>query len=361
MLISPPFIPTLIAGENDDVFINRAMLGGTPGDGAFPLSFDLNWHGGIHLTAPREGTAALPVRAIADATLVYFRQPTEEASAPADHGLRYRDQWTDNGCIVLKHETEIGEGALSAVVFYSVYMHLSKITLTNPTKGQAVYRKDAIGEAGRIYGQNERIHFEIIADQSQIAHLVGRTEKALNHQAGNGRTDSCWGEMYFFVPPEVLVYETPPANRRQTENTAQVIYRCPALSTGATPVQEGGSADNGKEAESTPLTQGYEWAVANQLQEGIFVRMSYERSQCTLSSFLLCGEEIGAHQEENDYEYNLYRTATNLYPQSPSAGYELLRFGRVLGPDTLQPTDAAHWRQIAVPSPAGAALRIALK
>ncbi|WP_405119433.1 hypothetical protein [Pseudomonas leptonychotis] len=357
MLISPPFIPRTIAGENDDAFINRAMLGGSPGDGAFPLSFDLNWHGGMHLTAPREGTFSLPVRAIADATLVYFRQPTEEASAPADHGLRYRDQWTDNGCIVLKHETEIGEGALSTVVFYSVYMHLSKITLTNPTKGQAVYRKDAIGEAGRIYGQSERIHFEIIADQSQIAHLVGRTEKTLDHQAGNGRTDSCWGDMYFFVPPEVLIYEAPPANRRQAENSAPVIYRCPALPTGAAPVQESSSAENGRETEPTPLVQGYEWAVANQLQEGIFVRMRYERGQCTLTSFLMGGEEIGGHQEETDYEYNLYRTATNLYPQRPSAGYELLRFGRILGPDTLQPADAAHWRQIAVPSHAGAAAR----
>lgn len=357
MLISPPFIPRLIAGENDDAFINRAMLGGAPGDGAFPLSFDLNWHGGMHLTAPREGTASLPVRAIADATLVYFRQPTEEASAPADHGLRYRDQWTDNGCIVLKHETEIGEGTLSTVVFYSVYMHLSKITLANPTKGQTIYRKDSVGEAGRIYGQSERIHFEIIADQSQIAHLVGRTEKTLNHQASNGRTDSCWGDMYFFVPPEVLVYEAPPANLRQAENNAPVVYRCPALPTGAPSVQEGNSAENGREAGPTPLIQGYDWAVANQLQEGIFVRMRYERGQCTLTSFLMGGEEIGAHQEETDYEYNLYRTATNLYPQRPSAGYELLRFGRVLGPDALQPADAANWRQIALPAQAGASPR----
>ncbi len=27
MLISPPFIPRLEVGENDDAFINRAMLG----------------------------------------------------------------------------------------------------------------------------------------------------------------------------------------------------------------------------------------------------------------------------------------------------------------------------------------------
>lgn len=353
MLISPPFIPSQVAGENDDAFINRAMQGGIPGDGGFPLSFDLNWHGGVHLTAPQEGTTTLPVRAIADGTLVYFRQPTDEASAPADHGLRYRNQWTDNGCIVLKHETEIGEGARASVVFFSVYMHLSKITLANPTKGAKVYRKDELGKAGQIYGQNHRIHFEIIADQSHIANLVGRSERLLDHQSGSGRTDSCWGDMYFFIPPEVLIYEAAPANRLQSENSTPIAYRCPAMPAGAPPVVEGGSAENGAQAEPTPQVQGYEWAIAQQLQEGIFVRMRYEHGQCTLTSFLVSGEEIGTHQEEADYEYNLYRTATNLYPQRPSAGYELLRFGRVLGPDTLQPAGAAHWRQIALPARSG--------
>lgn len=351
MLISPPFLPAPIDGESDDAYVNRAMQGGVPGDGGFPLSFDLNWHGGIHLTAPQEGTARLPVRAIADGTLVYVRQPTDETSAPADHGLRYRDQWTDNGCIVLKHETEIGEGVEASVVFYSIYMHLSQITLATPTKGAKVYRKDELGKAGRIYGQNHRIHFEIIADQSQIAKLVGRSERLLNHQSGNGRTDSCWGDMYFFIPPEVLVYEVAPTNRLQSENSAPVAYRCPAMPSGAPPVVEGGSAEG--KTESTQLIQGYEWAVALELQQGIFVRMRYERGQCTLTSFLISGEEIGSHQEETDYEYNLYRTATSLYPQRPSAGYELLRFGRVLGPDTLQPAEAAHWRQIALPPRSG--------
>lgn len=350
MLISPPFIPSPVAGESDDAFINRAMQGGIPGDGGFPLSFDLNWHGGVHLTAPREGTTVLPVRAIADGTLAYFRQPTQEASAPADHGLRYRDRWTDNGCIVLRHETEIGEGDRSAVVFYSVYMHLSQITLPNPAIGMQVYRKDELGAAGRIYGEIHRIHFEIIADQSQITHLVGRSDRLLEHQAGNGRTDSCWGDMYFFVPPEVFAYEQPPANRLQSQNTATVIYRCPALPTGEIPEQEGSSPDPYAPQEPPTLVQGYEWAVAHFLQDGFFVRMRYERGQCTLTSYLITGDEIGMHQEEADYEYNLYRTATNLYPLRPSAGYELLRFGRVLGPDALLPVEAAHWRQIALPA-----------
>ncbi|MEE1948729.1 M23 family metallopeptidase [Pseudomonas alcaligenes] len=359
MLISPPFIPSSVSGESDDAFLNRAMQGGVPGDGGFPLSFDLNWHGGIHLTAPREGGAALPVRAISNGILVYFRQPTEESSAPADHGLRYRDGWTDNGCIVLKHETEIGEGAHSTVVFYSIYMHLSKITLPSPAKGKKVYRKDELGEAGRIYGQSDRIHFEVIADQSQIANLIGRGEQLLGHKAGNGRTDSCWGDMYFFIPQEVLIYEVPPTDRVQSINSAAVAYRCPVIPPGVPPVQnERGEPENDPtKSVRENVAYEYDWSTVCQLQEGLFVRMRYELGQCTLTTFLVTGHEIGSHQEEADYEYNLYRTATNLYPRSPSAGYELLRFGRVLGPDALQPTDAAHWRQIALPTPEGAAAR----
>lgn len=55
MIISPPFLPAPVAGETDDAYLARAMVGGIPGDGGYPLSFDLNWHGGIHLTAPQEG------------------------------------------------------------------------------------------------------------------------------------------------------------------------------------------------------------------------------------------------------------------------------------------------------------------
>ncbi|UCR83642.1 M23 family metallopeptidase [Pseudomonas chlororaphis] len=349
MIISPPFLPAPVAGETDEAFLERAMVGGVPGDGGFPLSFDLNWHGGVHLSSPKENEKFLPVRAIADGKLAYFRNPEAEV-VDADHPLRFRRGWTDNGCIVLRHETEIGEGAQSTVVFYSIYMHLSKINLSQPQVGMTIHRKDNIGEAGSIYGEKGRIHFEIVADQSQIAHLVGRATRDLDYQSNNGRTDSCWGDMYFFVPPEVLLYGAAPGDRRQPQNNAPVVYRCPAMPTNA-PVQEAGSPSPSASFPST--VDGYEWAVASQLQQGIFVRMSYERGQCTLTSFYVSGVEIGAQQEETNYEYNLYTTANQLYPQSPSAGYELLRFGRVLGTDTIQPADAAHWRQIKFPGKAG--------
>ncbi|MDT6919958.1 hypothetical protein [Pseudomonas atacamensis] len=349
MIISPPFIPAPVAGETDDAYLARAMVGGIPGDGGYPLSFDLNWHGGIHLTAPQEGGRTLPVRAICDGTLVYFRDSAPE-NDDLTNPLNFRGGWTDKGCVVLRHETEIGEEAESKVIFYSIYMHLSKINLTSPQIGKVVSRKESLGEAGSIYGAKGRIHFEIIADQSQITNITGRNTRELNYQAQNGRKNSCWGDMYFFVPPEVLIYGAPPNDRRESLNNASVVYRPPAMPP-TVPVQEGGSTTS---SVGNPATVGgYEPAVASLLQNGIFVRMRYEKGECQLTSFYLTGQEIGTQVEEPGYAYKLYDKAKQYYPQSPSAGYEILRFGRVLGPDNLQPTNAAHWRQIKFPGKSG--------
>lgn len=312
MLISPPFIPEPIANESDEAFVARSMPGCEPGNGSFPLSYDLGWHGGMHISAPMAAGNILPVRAIADGVVAYFRQPEPVIGNP-EHPLNYRGGWTDNGCLVLRHETEIGEGPEASVVFYSIYMHLSSITLENPQQGQQIYRKDSIGLAGRIYGQPNKIHFEIISSQEQVARLTGRSTAELN-LATSGRTDSFWGDMHFYIPPEVLFYAARPANPRDTNNTSEIVHRPP---------------------------------------EAYFLKMNYKQGQCTLTTFSELGEQQGLRQEKNDYEYNLYRTASTLYPQCISAGYELLRFGRVLGPDRLQPANAAHWRQIAYPGGVG--------
>lgn len=308
MLISPPFLPAPIAGESDEAYLNRAMLCGEPGDGFFPISFDLNWHGGTHLKAPKEAGRALPVRAIADGTLAYFREPAP-VDTSEDAPLNYSG-WTDNGCIVLRHETEIGEGTNSKVVFYSIYMHLSKITVKDPKKGMQIYRKEALGEAGKIYGAENKIHFEVIADDSQVKNLVGRTEREFSYQTASGRKESCWGDMYFYLPPEVIGYTDRPSSWIDTNNTSSCVRR-PA--------------------------------------EDLFVRMNYSQGQCELSTYTLDGECIGTQKEEKDFEYDLYQKAAARFASCPSSGYELLRFGRVLGPDSLVPANAAHWRKIAFP------------
>ncbi|PZX01902.1 hydroxyethylthiazole kinase [Pseudomonas sp. 478] len=308
MLISPPFLPAPTAGESDEAYLSRAMLCGKPGDGFFPISFDLNWHGGTHLKAPTEAGHVLPVRAIADGTLAYFREAAPVDTSP-DAPLNYGG-WTDNGCVVLRHETEIGEGSSSKVVFYSIYMHLSKITVKDLKKGMQIYRKETLGNAGKIYGADHKIHFEIISDDSQVKKLIGRTERELEYQTASGRKDSCWGDMYFYLPPEIIGYTDHPASWVDSNNASSRAVR--------------------------PT-------------EDLFVRMSYGQGQCNLSTYTLEGECIGEQEESKDFEFELYEEAIKRYPRCASAGYELLRFGRVLGPDALAPANAAHWRKIALP------------
>ncbi|SDY62739.1 M23 family metallopeptidase [Pseudomonas sp. NFIX28] len=312
MLISPPFIPAAVANESDQDYINRAMIGGEPGNGAFPISHDMGWHGGIHLTAPQAGNEYLPVRAIADGTIAYVRQPSARNIEPTDP-QNYRNGWTDNGCLVLKHETDIGDGVQASVVFYSIYMHLSSVTLANAQQGLRVYRKDKVGTAGSIYGEEHKMHFEIICSQEQISRLTGRSNAKLS-TTSVGRADSCWGDMYFYIPQEVVFHAERPANATSSANSSPIVYR-PA--------------------------------------EAYFIRMNYSRGQCKLSTFNEDGILQGERAEEQDYEYNLYKHAADLYPRCTSAGYELLRFGRVLGTDTLQPVDAAHWREVTYPGGSG--------
>ncbi|MCV4796200.1 M23 family peptidase, partial [Escherichia coli] len=61
--------------------------------------------------------------------------------------------------------------------------------------------------------------------------------------------------------------------------------------------------------------------------------------------------EVLTDADGTDYEYNLYSAALRLYPQSPSAGFELLRFGRVINTEheTLIPANAPLWRTVSYP------------
>lgn len=306
MLISPPFLPLAAPNESDEEYLNRAM---NSTEGAFPLGQNMIWHGGIHLTAPREGNTHLPVRAIADGTVAYVRQPTA-TNTDTSHPLNYRNGWTDNGCLILKHETDIGEGAHAKVVFYSIYMHLSAIKSVNIAIDMPIYRKDELGTAGRIYGAPHKIHFEVICSQEQLGHFLGRSTGRLT-TTRNGRTDSCWGDIHFYIPPEILFYAARPTNPTSATNESAIVHRH---------------------------------------IDAYFVSMNYGKGQCTLTTLDEVGTRLGERQETQDYEYNLYTTASTLYPRSPSAGYELLRFGRTLGPDLLHPHDAAHWRQVAYPA-----------
>ncbi|AKT03792.1 putative hydroxyethylthiazole kinase [Yersinia pestis 1045] len=153
--------------------------------------------------------------------------------------------------------------------------------------------------------------------------LVGRTTPELD-LTKNGRTDAVYGDMYFYLPTGTKFYSHAPANNATTTT----------------------------EAETYTST------------EPLFVSMSFDKGKCTMLTRKKGVFSIGKYSEvgeklENtdgaDYEYNVYAQAKKLYPQSQSAGYELLRFGRVINTDyeTLVPADAPLWRTISYPGGKG--------
>lgn len=330
MLISPPFLPQRADNATDDEWLDTAMPTDPQGHGKYPLSFNLGWHGGVHLQAPQGNDGQrLPVRAIADGTVVYMRGPDTPEGSP-QHALNYGDVegnpvWTSNGCVVIRHTTEIGvdlAGQATTVTFFSVYMHLNAIR-TTVQQNRPIYRKAEIGDAGYIYGQPNLLHFEIICDDVNLQRLVGRIAGDLSI-AQNGRTDVVFGRVHFHLPIGAAIYSQRPA-ANVVQPTTQPVH-----------------------------TTTEELLVALRYTEGEGIAGNH--GDAYLQTYRLDGTLIGNALEENDAEYSLYTEANHIVtsyrdanaPQvpSPSTVYELLRFGRVIGPDVLTPADTPHWRQI---------------
>jgi hypothetical protein len=138
LIISPPFLlsheapldqemktaePGDAVAPNHDVCL-AGMQECAPGNGAYPVSYSLSWHGGPHLIGPHDARGDVePVRAIADVLVVYVRQ-TDRKKKPA---LHYRAVRTDDGCVVVRHTTEIGEEPNGTITFFSIYMHLKTV------------------------------------------------------------------------------------------------------------------------------------------------------------------------------------------------------------------------------------------
>jgi hypothetical protein len=361
MIISPPFLPARATGVTDEAWINAAMppairLTGTGApEGSFPLSNNLGWHNGMHIAAP----ANQAVRAIADGKVIFAGKPNAvktDVTDPQNYNPFDADfskptaAWTDNGCIILEHKTEIGaQGATATeVTYYSLYMHLSDLARITPagqtTKrqlqaGDNVWRKDEIGSTGQIYGNAGQIHFEICMNAANLQSLIGRAPAwtapatataSIPAPTADGRTDSVFGSLYFYLPAATPTATTPAMPTTHLRGTA---------------------------------------APTTTLGSPMWVKMDYSAGHCTFTSYNASGTLINALGAETDAEYNLYKnslerhntlSATEKATSSPSGWYELLRFGRNIGRGTadtdkdLLPATAAHWRKIA--NPAGTAV-----
>ncbi|WP_328803089.1 hydroxyethylthiazole kinase [Rouxiella aceris] len=320
MIISPPFLRDKNATQSDSDWIDAMMP--VNSRRGYPLNASESWHGGIHISHTDAGTTPEKVRAIADGTVVSFRKPSPPEKRD-QFPLRYAPiRGTDDGYILLKHETEIGSGENGKVVFYSLYMHLK--FLEAEIKADAkIYRKDPLGSCGMTDGQNE-FHFQIFCDEVNISKLTGRKTENLDISK-DGRTDAVYGDIHFYLPAGTTFYATRPA-----ENTPAVV--------GLTEVH----------TSTVPLY------ASMTLGQGACTMMTRQTCAGTEDAFETVGTPL-VNADGEDYEYNLYKTAMRNYKESPSAGFELLRFGRVINTDheTLVPADAPLWMTVSYPGGTG--------
>ncbi|AYN27050.1 hydroxyethylthiazole kinase [Buttiauxella sp. 3AFRM03] len=320
MIISPPFLRDKDVTQSDADWVDAMMP--VSSHRGFPLNASDSWHGGMHLSHTDSGGSPEKVRAIADGTVVSFRIPSKPWKRD-QLPLKYSaTRGTDDGYVLLKHETEIGSGEDGKVVFYSLYMHLKHLEAEIKADAK-IYRKAPLGSSGMSDGQNE-FHFQIFCDEANIRKLVGRATGELNINE-NGRTDVVYGDIHFYLPAGTKFYEA-----GQVNNTP----------------------------DTTNLNEVHTSAVP------LYASMSLDKGTCTMITRQACAGAEGAFEpvgsplvnaDGEDYEYNLYKTATKRYPQSPSAGYELLRFGRIINTEheTLAPADAPLWMTVNYPGGKG--------
>ncbi|WP_210454132.1 M23 family metallopeptidase [Pantoea ananatis] len=322
MIISPPLLKAKDAHETDAAWIERVMT--VVDRRGYPVNGYGSWHGGIHIRQTDEGRPAESVRAIADGTVVSLRKSSDKRDqAPFNiNADKPNTKGSDDGYVLIKHETEIGSGDEAKVAFYSLYMHLKSLAETVKA-GEKVYRKDPLGLPGMVDGVNA-FHFQIFCDDDNISKMTGRKSGELDISK-NGRTDAVYGDIHFYLPPQTKFYDKAPADNSTSITGLSELY-----------------TSNAPLYASMTLTQGNCTMVTR--QKNTQVDGKYD----------LLGEPL-VNADGNDYEYNLYKTAMRNYKESPSAGFELLRFGRVINTDneTLVPADAPLWMTVNYPGGKG--------
>jgi predicted chitinase len=332
MLISPPFLPTHVsaagASATDDPLMD--MLDGFElAHGIYPIAFDRRWHGGIHLAPDVHG----PVHAIADGEVVTYRVCQQAYDAGEGSA------GSNAGFVLLKHTTDTGEGR--TITFYSLYMHLldlngciasgydaqqlpeflrtctpgSEASNVLPAQrrpgpaqrgaGQRVNRKDILGWLGACHGQIH-LHFEIFMTEDDFKNYFGKIPLGILRPITPRDTD-VWGHTYYVIPGGSTFCRQPPGH------------------------------DDVKDF--PPLNDGRLDAAHTLYVEAYFNKgQRYTRSwldQGDGKPMPLHGGEV--ETDGDSYEYALYDRATKYYPDCPSDGYELLRFGRILSnPATLR-------------------------
>ncbi|MEV9519637.1 M23 family metallopeptidase [Klebsiella pneumoniae] len=264
------------------------------------------------------------MRAVADGTVISLRKSSDKRDlAPFNiNADKPNTKGSNDGYVLIKHETEIGSGDEGKVAFYSLYIHLKSLAETVKA-GDKVYRKDPLGLPGMVDGVNA-FHFQIFCDDDNISKLTGRKTGELDISK-NGRTDAVYGDIHFYLPPQTKFYDKAPADNSISTTGLSELY-----------------------TSNVPLY------ASMTLAQGKCTMVTRQKNTQTDGKYDLLGEPL-VNADGDDYEYNLYKTAMRNYKESPSAGFELLRFGRVINTDheTLVPADAPLWMTVNYPGGKG--------
>ncbi|GAB7523102.1 M23 family metallopeptidase [Paraburkholderia sp. 2C] len=284
--------------------------------GIYPISFDRRWHCGVHLMPSMQNEA---IHAIADGAVVAYRV----CQHAYDGGSGHHDSCA--GFVLLRHTTETGDGRM--LIFYSLYMHLldlasyqsvgadakllpeflrmpaagddSAVPTAQSGDGLNVYRKDVLGWTGGCQGQRH-LHFEIFMTKGDFDAYFGKTQLGrteLSSATGN----DCWGHSYYKIPKDSW-FRALPRDADDHGKLSSIAFDRLQTGQNALPLVVEMYFHKGSKYTNV-------WSVAN------------DGSRTLLTSPPIC---------EVDYEYDMYKRADKLYPDCPSDGYELLRFGRIL-------------------------------
>ncbi|NUA28138.1 peptidase M23 [Cupriavidus basilensis] len=351
MLISPPFLPasgltsdgmSASSGDVPQRYPVDPMMDEVDGyelaHGIYPVAFDRRWHTGVHLYPSNQN---LEVRAIADGEVVAYgvsQKPISDGAKKADGTPELN---SNTGFVLLKHTTETGNGR--KLTFYSLYIHLMGLDeqnsrglppipapaqyafpswLKHSTKGavsgegQKVCRKDVLGYVGKCHGI-PYLHFEIfmMPDDFTGPHGYFDATQLGQQQLVTSTTSDCWGSTYYVIRGPSTFLPSP-----------------------VNPSPDGNSKIHG-------IT--FAGQQAGTLADGqtLYVEAFFDRGQRYTRSWLDIGDGTPLRpltidpvpDAYADYEYDLFKRATALYPACPADGYEMQRFGRVLNPSiTLQ-------------------------
>lgn len=340
MIISPPYLPDAGRTSNDESSVDPmmdAVDAYEATDGLYPIAADRRWHTGMHLVPKMYNEH---IHAIADGEVIAYRV----CQRAYDGGSGTPD--TNAGFVLLKHTTETGEGR--TLTFYSLYMHLLDLNgyhslgadgkflpefLRMPSpgagaaspivppaqsgEGKKVRRKDVLGLTGRCQ-EHPHLHVEIFMTKPDFEAYFGHTQLGREQVATPATTDY-WGSSYYVIPPGQQFYPVPP----------------------------------GTDAKGLLHGIAFDRLHTGNNEDTLYVESSFHKGSKYTMVWRAAGQgKLEALTEtpvrEADYEYNMYKRAMALYPDCPSDGYEMLRFGRILStPVTLAPAARATWVRVA--------------